>query len=130
MKYLSIFLFFITFSALSQEPIEGEYWTPDKDGKIKVYKVGGKYFAKLTWVKDINSQKSKKPDGNSALGEILLKGFVKKKDNLWDEGIICDPVKNKEYSAKLWLDEDNNLIARGFIGISLFGKTVKFERIR
>jgi uncharacterized protein (DUF2147 family) len=132
MKFLSLLILCLTFSVsgLAQEDITGVFWTPDKDGKIKVYKSNGKYYAKLTWIKDLNSQKSKKPNGESTLGEILLKGFEKKKENLWTEGVIIDPTKNKEYSAKLWLDENNNLVARGFVGISLLGKTVVFQRVK
>ncbi|MCB0478558.1 MAG: DUF2147 domain-containing protein [Crocinitomicaceae bacterium] len=132
MKLLSVLILSIccTLTSLAQDDIVGSYWTPDKDGKIKVYKVGDIVYAKLTWIKDMASQQSKKPNGESTLGSILLTGFVKKKDNLWSDGYIVDPTKEKKYSGKLWLDENNNLVARGFIGIALLGKTVVFERIK
>lgn len=132
MKILSLIILITAFSLnlSAQESIVGTFWTPDKDGKIKVFESKGKVYAKITWIEDVHSQKSKRPNGESTLGAILLKGFEKKKDNLWTDGYIVDPTKNKQYSAKLWLDENNNLVARGFVGISLLGKTVVFERVR
>lgn len=132
MKILSVLILTLVFSFVSygQEAIIGSYWTPDKDGKIKVFKSNGKYFAKLYWIKDSESQKSKRPNGESTLGSILLENFDKKKDNLWTDGHIVDPTKNKKYNCKLWLDENNNLVARGYIGFSLLGKTVVFTRIK
>ncbi|MEZ4936353.1 MAG: DUF2147 domain-containing protein [Crocinitomicaceae bacterium] len=132
MKLFSVFILLLmcSVSSFTQEDILGTYWTPDKDGKIKVYKVGEKIYAKLTWIKDMQSEHSKKPNGETTLGSILLTGFVKKKDNLWSDGYIVDPTKEKKYTGKLWLDEKNNLVARGYLGISLLGKTVVFERIQ
>ena len=131
MKLLSVLFLFFSFSTISlaQDAIVGSYWTPDKDGKIKVFEKNGKIYAKLVWVKDQNSQKSKKPNGESAVGSYLLVSFEKKKENLWTEGFIMDPTKDKKYSCKLWLDENNNLVARGYVGFALLGKTVVFERI-
>lgn len=119
-----------TVASFAQHNIVGNYWTPDKDGKIKVFEKGGKIYAKLIWIKDINSQKSEKPNGESTLGSMLLINFEKKKDNLWTEGFIIDPTKNKKYNCKLWLDENDNLVARGYVGLALLGKTVVFERIK
>lgn len=132
MRIFSVLIvaFLCSFSVFGQEEILGSYWTPDKDGKIKVYKSNGKYYAKLTWIKDMGSQQSKRPNGESTLGALLMENFTKKKDNLWTDGNIIDPTKDKKYSGKLWLDENNNLVARGYYGISLLGKTVVFERIQ
>lgn len=132
MRYLCVLFLTLVFTAFSfgQESIIGHYYTPDKDGKIKVYKQNGKYFAKLIWIKDMSSQKSKRPNGDSTLGAILLENFEKKKENLWTDGEIVDPTKNKRYSCKLWLDENNNLVARGYVGFALLGKTVVFIRIK
>ena len=132
MKILVALILFVSFSVsgFSQDELIGDYWTPDKDGKIKVYKSGGKYYATLFWVADENNERSKKPNGETTIGSIILNGFVYKKENLWADGVIVDPAKLKEYSCKIWLDENNDLMARGFIGISLLGRTEKFQRIK
>jgi uncharacterized protein (DUF2147 family) len=42
----------------------------------------------------------------------------------WDGGKILDPVKGQIYNAKLSLaDNGRSLKVRGYIGVSLFGRT-------
>ena len=50
-------------------------------------------------------------------------------DGVYDGGEIYDPETGKTYSCKMSLD-GNTLKVRGYIGISLFGRTEYFERIK
>ena len=49
--------------------------------------------------------------------------------NKWSNGIIYDPNNGKTYSCKAKLEGDK-LNVRGFIGISLFGRTTVWTRKR
>lgn len=55
---------------------------------------------------------------------------MEKDGDTWKGGRILDPENGKVYKCKIALDEEdpNVLEVRGFIGISLVGRTQKWER--
>jgi hypothetical protein len=58
-----------------------------------------------------------------------LNGLKKDSDTQWSGGEILDPKNGKTYSCKAELIEDGKkLKMRGFIGISLLGRTQVWER--
>jgi uncharacterized protein (DUF2147 family) len=60
----------------------------------------------------------------------LLGGFEWKNDNLWDNGNIYDPENGKTYKCKIDLENTNTMNVRGFIGISLFGRTDIWKKVK
>ena len=56
-------------------------------------------------------------------GMVILWGFEKDKDQRYTGGKILEPKTGKIYRAWLQLREDGTLKVRGFIGISLIGRT-------
>ena len=115
----------------SPQEITGVYWSPKKDAKIEIYMQGQRYFGKSIWVanpaKDVKNP-SKTLQGREVLGVELLSHFTY--DNgIYSGGEIYDPESGKTYSCKMTL-EGNRLKVRGYIGISLFGRTEYFERIK
>ena len=85
----------------------------DKDGKPKI---------------DTNN-----PDrslrSRTIMGMDLIAGFSRKSDELWVGGTIYDPRDGKTYKCKMTLKSNRTLVVRGYVGISLFGKTVVWTRI-
>jgi uncharacterized protein (DUF2147 family) len=62
------------------------------------------------------------------LGMTILKGFKRDGDE-WDGGTILDPRSGSVYSSELRLDsDDRKLLVRGYIGISLLGRTETWLR--
>jgi len=62
------------------------------------------------------------------LGMTILTGLKKDGDE-WDDGEIIDPNNGKVYRCKIALvDGGTKLEVRGFIGISLFGRSQVWER--
>jgi len=57
----------------------------------------------------------------------IVWGFKYKGKNRWVKGKIYDPDNGKTYSCKMKL-VDNELKVRGFIGISLFGRTTVWTK--
>ena len=114
----------------SPDEITGVDWSPKKDAKIEIYLKGDHYFGKSIWV--ANPKKDSKNPGESlksrdVLGIELLTDFSYN-DGSYIDGKIYDPESGKIYSCKMTL-KGNNLKVRGYIGISLFGRTEIFERI-
>ena len=135
---LPLIIFFVCIATTLQaqdktnpDTVLGTYWSPTKLAKIQIFKDQGKYFGKTVWTK-ANGIDTLNPDPKkrtqSLLGLVFLTDFVYNDGNYVD-GSIYDPKNGKVYSCKLWV-ENGNLKARGFIGISLFGRTETFERVR
>jgi uncharacterized protein (DUF2147 family) len=131
---LGLSLFFQSGFAQSKQTSANEvcglYWSPKKDAKIQIYRKGAQYFGKSTWVakagRDVEN-----PDealrSRELLGIELLTHFSYA-ENTYTDGEVYDPANGKTYRCKMNL-EGNLLYVRGFIGISLFGRTEVFERI-
>ena len=66
------------------------------------------------------------------LGLEILSGMKYEGNGTWGGGTIYDPVNGKTYSASMSLDgpDDETLDLRGYIGISLFGRTTGWRRVK
>lgn len=62
------------------------------------------------------------------VGLILFKDFVYE-DEKWVDGRIYDPNNGKTYQCKISFEEEK-LQIRGYIGISMFGRTKVWERVK
>jgi uncharacterized protein (DUF2147 family) len=121
------------------DKILGVWLTANKDGKIEIFKVGESYFGKLVWGNDLyeaDGKTLKKDTKNEDVskrsrplkGLLLLNGFTYK-DGSYVDGNIYDPNNGKTYSCKMKLNGDK-LDIRGYIGISLLGRTEVWERVK
>jgi len=128
---LAIFSQAFTTISLSPDEIIGLYWSPKKDAKIEIYQKGNKYFGRSVWVAT-QRKDTKNPNESlrtrEVLGIELLTGFSYE-DGAYTNGKIYDPESGKTYDCKMSM-EANKLKVRGYIGISLFGRTEYFERIK
>jgi uncharacterized protein (DUF2147 family) len=142
-KVLTIFLAFILpFTALKSQTkaddIIGIWLTPGKEpAKIQIYKSGDKYYGKIVWLKNPTDNGKPKVDGNNpdkskrrnpVMDLVLLSGFKFDGDDEWKGGDIYDPESGKTYDSYLYLKDNNTLKVRGYIGISLFGRTETWIR--
>ncbi len=134
-----LFVFSAQVFAQKKDDILGKWLNSSGEGQIEIYKRGEKYFGKLAWIKEPNdkSGKPKTDEKNPTeslrnkplLGLELLKNFVYD-DGKWIDGTIYDPKSGKTYSCKLSLKDANQLSVRGFIGVSLIGRTEVFKRVK
>ena len=134
----------LTAQDFKADDIVGVWLNEDKDAHIEIYNDGGKYFGKIIWLKTPIDEKTGKPkvdDKNTdpalqsrpVMGLLLLKDFVFDGDEEWEDGEIYDPKSGKTYSCYMeFPDEDNldNLKIRGYIGISLIGRTTYWTRVK
>lgn len=62
------------------------------------------------------------------LGMTIINGMTKDGDG-WDHGQILDPENGKIYKCKMHLEENGQkLVVRGYIGISLLGRSQTWNR--
>lgn len=62
-------------------------------------------------------------------GMIILWDLTKDGDE-WSGGQVLDPKKGKQYKCYIKLRGTNILELRGFIGVSMFGRTQVWERVK
>lgn len=48
---------------------------------------------------------------------------------MWRRGRIYDPESGRTYQCRMWLEGDDVLQFKGYIGISLFGRTSTWRRL-
>ena len=62
------------------------------------------------------------------VGLAILSGFTKK-GAMWESGTIYDSSNGKTYKGKVWL-QNGQLMMRGYVGLSLIGRTAKWTRYK
>jgi uncharacterized protein (DUF2147 family) len=140
-KTFLLFLFFMAsrFAGLAQsDPIEKNLWyNEEKTAKIRIYKGrDGKFYGKIVWLKEPDRNGKPKTDINNPdkshrndpeLGLLILQGFSKDGEDGYEDGTIYDPKNGKTYSSKM-TRKGNELHVRGYIGISLIGRTTTWTK--
>ena len=123
------------------DDILGIWLNEDKDAHVEIYKEGELYFGKIIWLKNPIDDETGKPkldkhnpdpelQKRPSLGIMLLTDFEWDEDNEWDEGDIYDPKNGKSYSCYIIMKEMDLLRIRGYIGISLIGRTTYWTRVK
>jgi uncharacterized protein (DUF2147 family) len=103
-------------------------------GKVETYLESGKLFGRVTEVRlgrsphDVCVKCSGEYKNQVILGMVFMRNFHPDGDD-WVGGTVVDPENGKEYRGKIWAVGKDSLHMRGFIGISLFGRTESWVRI-
>lgn len=119
--------------SVSKDAILGEWLAESKDGKVLIYKQGEKFFGKVSSGKDGSRKDIHNPEPKlreqNLIGLVILKGFDFTGKS-WENGTIYDPNNGKTYSCIMKIKNANELEIRGFIGISLLGRTTVWTRVK
>ncbi|MCT1526148.1 DUF2147 domain-containing protein [Sphingobacterium hotanense] len=128
----AIFIGLMVF-AQSNDPILGKWQNPSGEGRIEIYKKGDKYYGKLYWIKDSSKKDLKNPTeslrSRNIQGLEILTNFTKN-GKTYEGGQIYDPKSGKTYSCKMTLKSNDALDIRGYVGVSLLGRTETWKRIK
>jgi len=139
-NWISLACVLLLSNTLFSQTIFGKWNSFDEDTNkiesvIEVYKKNGKAYAKIIEITDPERQeatcfkcKGKRKD-QRILGMDILTG-LKKDDDEWSGGKILDPKNGKEYKCYIKLLDDNTLKLRGYVGISMFGRTAIWKRAK
>lgn len=122
-----------------EDAIVGKWLNQEGTSHIQILKVGNKFYGKIVWLKEPNKNGKPKVDELNQdpkkqslplLGLVILNGFTyDSSDKEWGDGTIYDPKNGKTYSSFMKLDGEK-LNIRGYIGISLFGRTGVWTRVQ
>jgi len=142
-----LLLFSSTLIAQNPNAVLGKWWNEEKDAHIEIYSCDSKICGKIVWLKEPNypADDSKGMAGKPKvdrenpdpakkelpiLGMNLVWGFTHGGENIWEGGSIYNPREGKTYKCKMTLENPDTLKVRGFIGISLIGKTNLWTRVK
>lgn len=139
-RLLLLFILFTGFVSAEAQTIFGKWKTinpdtGDDESIVEIYKKDGKAYAKVIEIfKEADRDKTcinckGKNKNKPILGLGILDG-LKENGNEWSGGKILDPKNGKYYKCYIALVKNDTLKLRGYIGISLLGRTEYWYRIK
>jgi uncharacterized protein (DUF2147 family) len=119
----------------AQDVILGRWLTEPRDGIIEITRaadnsfqgriIGGNAPGRLD---SHNPDPARRPQ--QLLGQAILQGLHPDGEGGWSGGTIYDPNSGRTYKCRMELLDGDHLKLRGFIGISLLGRTQTWSRYR
>jgi len=141
---LTCFLISLSIICFSQEKndITGIWLEEEGQSKIEIFsletKEGTMFGGRIIWLQEPLTEKGErkldKENPNPELrkkpilGLLIMKKLKYKKYGYWSGGSIYDARSGKTYSLEVSMDKKNILKLRGYLGISLIGKTTTWTR--
>ena len=135
-----LFVAFLGLFSAQAQSVVGKWKTVDDEtgeakSIVEITESGGKIYGKVVEIlnpakknakcKDCSGEDKDKP----ILGLTIIKG-LKKSGNEYTDGKILDPNKGKLYKCTVKLDGSDKLDVRGYVGISLIGRTQTWSRVK
>ena len=110
-------------------------WLTESKDQVEIYQEAGKYVGKGVETPENKGRlDTKNPDEklrNRRLADvIILKDFEYLGKDRWGKGTIYDPNNGKTYRCTITMKSEDQINVRGFIGISLLGRTEVWPRVR
>ncbi len=136
--YVLAIVLFAANTSFAQSAV-GTWLNQDKTAHIEIYDNGGKLYGKIVWLKEPNENGKPKTDPlnpnpklrtRPRLGMVVLTALQASGANYWEGGEIYDPKSGKLYSLNATLVPDGTLKLRGYMGVSLLGKTQIWTRVK
>jgi uncharacterized protein (DUF2147 family) len=127
----------ISSCAIAQDITQGTWFNQEKEGKIQFFKEGNKISGKIVWLKEphLNGKPrvdKENPDtklrNRPIIGLVNLRNFEMAGKGIWENGEVYDPKSGKTYSCKITFVSPTQLDIRGFIGLSIIGRTTHFTK--
>jgi uncharacterized protein (DUF2147 family) len=128
--------------AAAQGPaaIVGTWLTEGGRSHVRIAPCGEKLCGNIVWLKEPNQPNgaakvdAKNPDpakrARPIVGLPILWDFVAASPTEWESGRIYNPEDGDTYRCIMQLQADGTLRVRGYVGVSLLGKTQIWTRVR
>ena len=127
-----------TAARAEKDKLEGLWYNQEKTAKIQIYRaVDNKFWGKIVWLKEPNKDGKPKVDEKNQKENLrsrpimnlpILSHFVKKDEDTYEDGKIYDPKNGKTYSCIITYRNDKELGIRGYVGVSLIGRTTTWTK--
>jgi len=144
--FVAVFLLTALLLAAAEPLTIAGVWTTDEaKARVEVFERDGMFCAKILSMAEPNFPADDKkgmggqpridrenPDpklrNRPVIGLEIMRGLKPAGPNKWDGGKIYDPETGNTYSCKMTLVSSNEVHLRGFLGISLIGRTTTWTR--
>lgn len=129
-------IFSLQLRAVESSAIVGLWLAEECKAIIEIELEQNQFKGKIAWVKKIpggsmfdihNPDKERR--GDHLVGKYILKNF-RFDGSKWMDGTIYDPENGKTYSSRMSLDKKDHLNIRGYIWVSLIGRTTTWKRYK
>ena len=118
--------------------VMGQWLSQDGKGVVAIGPCAEKLCGRITWLREpLDSGGKPKHDIHNAqeslqsrpiCGLPILWDFTQDSPGSWTGGEIYDPEKGETYHCNIHLESDGTLHVRGYVGISLLGRTAVWTR--
>ncbi len=112
----------------------------NEDATFEIFENKGKLSARIVTLTEPKTSEGKEktdihnPDPSKRnrpiIGLVFMSGFNRKSDTRWNDGTIYDPKSGSTYSCFMELVSPDRIKVRGFVGISLIGRTEVWTRVQ
>jgi uncharacterized protein (DUF2147 family) len=112
----------------------------NEDAQIEIFEADGKLNGKIAaldrqYTTDgIEKTDISNPDrakrSRPLIGLVFMTGFIPQGPGHWEHGTIYDPKTGNTYASTLDYDGGHTLRLRGYIGISLIGRSVVWTKVK
>jgi uncharacterized protein (DUF2147 family) len=146
LRLLGTLIAVVTLFAFANKPMNGDrlngvWQTGNGKAKVKIEKIGTKYYGKIVWLKEpidpaTGKAKVDKNNPDAKLRTVPLKGyrvlkdFTYKNNDEWGDGTIYDPENGSTYKCVIKMKDANTLDIRGYIGVQALGRTDTWKRMK
>ena len=124
--------------AATPEDVYGLWLVESGAAIVEIAPCGDRACGKIVWLAEPN-----RPDGSPKIDamnpEASLKsrpicglpmiGDFSRDGDGWDDGYIYDASAGDTYTSTMHVTDEGNLYVRGYVGISLFGKSQTWTRV-
>lgn len=140
LKFILLAGLFISMLSANAQSVTGKWKTFDDETKeaksiVEITERDGKIYGKVIEIlnpakKNIKCTNCSGTDKDKpVLGLEILKG-LSKDGKEYSDGKILDPSNGKLYKCTVSLDGNDKLKVRGYVGISAFGRTQNWVRVK
>ncbi|GGF18475.1 DUF2147 domain-containing protein [Flavobacterium limi] len=137
---LALGVFFLTLCSIQAQGVVGKWKTiDDETGEAKsiveIYEKSGKIYGKVVDIlradrkKDVCTKCDGTEKNKPIMGMVIING-LKKDGAEYNGGTILDPTNGKKYKCYITLDSADKLKLRGYVGISIVGRTQYWTRVK
>ena len=115
------------------------FWKSE-DAQVEIFEVDGKLNGKIAALnKEYTSDGVEKTDlsnpdpakkSRPLVGLVFMTGFTPEGSGRWDHGTIYDPKSGNTYTSFLEYSGGDTLKLRGYVGISLIGRTAVWTKVK
>jgi len=122
---------------LAADP-QGVWLTEKSDAAVAIAPCGDRLCGRIVWLKDATDESGQSrrdahnPDpakrDRQICGLVVMEDFKSSAPDIWDGGIVYNPLDGRFYSGDMVLRSNNTLKVQAYLGMPFFGQSQIWTR--